>query len=384
MSAAPPAWPLTGSLTWGLFRRLSETPGAPGDEGAIRDLIARAIHPHVDELRIDRMGNLIALKRGTGASKLRVAVTAHMDEVALFVTSIDQDGFLHVLNSGGVNTRTLLGTTVQVGADRLPGVIGLRPVHLAEGAAESEEVPKTKDLVIDIGAADQAAAKAKVKIGDRAVFQTSLGFLGLARAMEDQAPLPASGRVKGKAFDDRLGCVSLIGLLVGVGETISPLPFDLYGVFTVQEEIGLRGAYAAGHHLAPDVVLVLEGTVCDDLPGRPGEERPSPTTRLGNGPALTQRDRSAIVHPGLLQHLIRTAVSHSIPYQFKQPAVGGTDAAGYGRYRPVPIAIISTPCRYIHGPVAVAELSDLHHGLALLRAALPGIDKLINQENALK
>lgn len=411
MSTAPPTWPLTGSLTWGLLRRLSETPGAPGDEGAVRDLIARFLHPHVDDLRIDRMGNLIALKRGTGASKLRVVVTAHMDEVALYVAAIDQDGFLHVLNSGGVNTRTLLGTTVQVGPDRLPGVIGLRPVHLAEGASESEEVPKTKDLVVDIGAADQAAAKAKVKIGDRAVFQTSLGFLGWERAMEDQAPLPASGRIKGKAFDDRLGCLSLIGLLAGKGEATlraepqdealraeplglsrgtkpqdetSPLPFDLYGVFTVQEEIGSRGAYAAGHHLAPDVVLVLEGTVCDDLPGPPGGERPSPTTRLGNGPALTQRDRSVIVHPQLLQHLIRTAVSHDIPYQFKQPAVGGTDAAGYGHYRAVPIAIISTPCRYIHGPAAVAELSDLHQGLALLRAALPGIDDLINQEKAPK
>lgn len=370
-------------LLQGLLRQLSETPGAPGDEGAIRNLIARAIHPFVDALSIDRMGNLIALKRGAGGSNLRVAATAHMDEVALFINAIDKDGFLHVLNSGGVNPRTMLGTAVQVGPDRLPGVIGLRPVHLA-GSDDSTSVPKISDLVIDIGAADQAAAKAAVKIGQRAVFRTSFGFLGPARRVEDAAPLPNQGRIKGKAFDDRLGCITLIGLLTGAGEATSPLPFDLYGVFTVQEEIGLRGAYGAGHHLTPDVVFVLEGTVCDDLPGPPNAERPAPTTRLGNGPALTQRDRTAIVHPRLLQHVIRTAVAHDIPYQFKQPAVGGTDAAGFGHHRAVPIAILSTPCRYIHGPVAVAELSDLHHGLALLSAALPGISDLFDQKEIAK
>lgn len=365
-------------LSQGLLLRLSETPGAPGDEGPVRDLIARAIRPHVDELSIDRMGNLIALKRGTGESALRVAATAHMDEVALFITGIDKGGFLQVLDSGGVNTRTLLGTTVQVGPDRLPGVIGLRPVHF--GAPDDfKVVPRTKDLVIDIGASDEGAAKAAVKIGQRAVFRTAFGFLGPARAVEDGAPLPEFGRIKGKAFDDRLGCLTLIGLLAAARQR-----FDLYGVFTVQEEIGLRGAYGVGHHLAPDVVLVLEGTVCDDLPGPVDADRPPPTTRLGNGPALTQRDRSAIVHLRLLQHLIRTAADHGLPYQFKQPAVGGTDAAGYGHHRAVPIAIVSTPCRYIHGPVAVAELSDLHNGLALLRAALPGIDGLFKQKDAVK
>ncbi|MBX7234597.1 MAG: M20/M25/M40 family metallo-hydrolase [Caldilineales bacterium] len=365
------------TLTVGLLRRLSETPGAPGDEGAVRDLIAGVLHPLVDELSLDRMGNLIALKRGTGGSRLRVAATAHMDEVAFLVNAIDDDGFLHVLESGGVNPRTLLGSSVQVGPKQLPGVIGLRPIHFG-GGDDDRTVPKTSDLVIDIGAGDQAAARAEVKIGQRAVFRTAFGFLGPAQAVADDAPLPGRGRVKGKAFDDRLGCLTLIGLLAAERQ-----PFDFFGIFTVQEEIGLRGAYGAGHHLAPDVVLVLEGTVCDDLPGPLNADRPPPTTRLGHGPALTQRDRSAIAHPRLLQHLIRTAADHGLPYQFKQPAVGGTDAAGYGRHRPVPIAIVSTPCRYIHGPAAVAELSDLHNGLALLRAALPGIDGLFDQKETI-
>lgn len=366
------------ALTLGLLRNLSETPGAPGDEGPVRDLIARAIRSHVDEMRIDRMGNLIALKRGTGISALKVAAAAHMDEVALFVNEVDKDGFLHFLDSGGVNTRTLLGTNVQVGPNQLPGVIGLRPVHFAD-QADYSSVPRSKDLVIDIGASDQAAANAVVKVGQRAVFLTRFGFLGPARKVEDDAPLPDRGRIKGKAFDDRLGCITLIGLLAGERQ-----PFDLYGVFTVQEEIGMRGAFGAGYDLAPDVVLVLEGTVCDDVPGLLNADRPPPTTRLGNGPALTQRDRSAIVHPRLLQHLIRTAAEHGIPYQFKQPAVGGTDAAGFGHRRAIPVAIVSTPCRYIHGPVAVAELSDLRNGLALLAAALPGIGKLFEQKETVK
>ncbi|HEY52000.1 MAG TPA: M42 family metallopeptidase [Caldilineae bacterium] len=357
-------------LTQDLFRRLTETPGGPGDEGAVRDLIAGAIHPHVDELSIDRMGNLIALKRGTGDSDLRVAVAAHMDEVVLFVTQIDKDGLLHVARSGGVNARTLLGKTVQVGPDRLPGVISIRPPHMRKSADEAETVPDIDDLVIDIGAADDKAAKAKVKIGQRIAFQTPFRLLSVEAEFDPEAPLPAQGRISGKAFDDRIGCAALIELLGG-----EAYPFDLYGVFTVQEEIGLRGALAAGYHLQPDVVIILEGTVCADLPGPPGEPQ-YPTTRLGAGPALTQRDRSLVVHPPMLQHLLRTAEANGIPYQFKHPNIGGTDGAGFAFLRGIPVGIVSTPCRYIHSPVAIADLSDFHNVVALVRASLPGLDNV--------
>ena len=357
-------------LTQDLFRQLTETPGGPGDEGAVRDLIARAIHPHVDELSIDRMGSLIALKRGTGGSDLRVAVAAHMDEVVLFVTQIDKEGLLHVARSGGVNARTLLGKTVQVGPERLHGVISIRPPHMRKSADDYDTVPDIDDLVIDIGAADEKTAKAKVKIGQRIAFQTPLRLLGVEAEFDPEASLPAQGRISGKAFDDRIGCAALIELLGG-----EAYPFDLYGVFTVQEEIGLRGALASGHHLQPDVVIILEGTVCADLPGPPGEPQ-YPTTRLGAGPALTQRDRSLVVHPPMLQHLLRTAEANGIPYQFKHPNIGGTDAAGFAFLRGIPVGIVSTPCRYIHSPVAVADLSDFHNVIALVRASLPGLENV--------
>jgi len=362
-------------LTQELLRRLTETPGGPGDEGAIRDLIARVVNPHVDELRIDRLGNMIALKKGSGESDLRVAVVAHMDEVVLFVTQIGKDGMLHVAPSGGVNARTLLGKVVQVGPDRLPGVISIRPPHMRSSNDDYEQVPSVTDLVVDIGASDESNAKAKVKIGQRIAFQTPFRFLGVINEYEPTAPIPARGRISAKALDDRIGCAALIELLGGEAP-----PFDLFGVFTVQEEIGVRGALGAGFHLKPDVVIILEGTVCADLPGPPGEKQ-YPTTRMGDGPALTQRDRSYVAHPLLLQHLQRTAQTNDIPYQFKHPNIGGTDARGFTFLHGIPAGIVSTPCRYIHGPVAVADLEDYHNVVALVQACLPGLDELFATQN---
>jgi len=137
----------------------------------------------------------------------------------------------------------------------------------------------------------------------------------------------------------------------------------------------VRGALAAGYHLKPDVVIILEGTVCADLPGPPGEKQ-YPTTRMGDGPALTQRDRSYVAHPPLLQHLLRTAQANDIPYQFKHPNIGGTDARGFTFLHGIPAGIVSTPCRYIHGPVAVADLEDFHSVVALVRASLPGLEDI--------
>ncbi len=357
-------------LTIDLMRRLTETPGGPGDEAAVREIIARAIHPFVDELTVDNMGNLIALKRARTPSDTTVVVAAHMDEVAFMITRIDSDGFLHVAPSGGVNPRTLLGKRVQVGPDRLPGVIAARPPHLVDNREEASRVPKIRDLVIDIGAKDEKEAKSKVKRGQYVVFDTRFRLLDVD-ASDPDAPLPQEGRISGKAFDDRLGCAALMELLAG-----DPFTVDVIGVFTVQEEIGLRGARVAGGHLTPDYVFVLEGTVCPDLPGPPDQTPTPPTTRLGHGPAITQMDRSYITPPRLLQHILRTAQRHTIPYQFKHPNAGGTDAAGFVRDRGIPAGIISTPCRYIHGPVAIADLRDFWGGIALTRAVIDAIHEL--------
>ena len=360
-------------LTVDLLKQLGETPGGPGDEGAVRDIIARAVYPHVDELTIDNMGNLIAIKRGTNASPRQVALAAHMDEVAFMITKIDDDGLLHVAASGGINRRTVLGKRVTVGPERLSGVIANRPPHFVDDPDEYNKPPKLRDLVIDIGAKNGDEAKSKVKRGQYAVFYTPFRFMGADEQPAGHQPLPRSGRISGKAFDDRLGCATLIELL---GD--EPFPFDLVGVFTVQEEIGLRGALAAGSRLKPDVAIILESTVCPDLPGRWGQRHTPPTTRLGHGPAITSVDRSHIVPARLLQHLLRTAQAHDIPFQFKHPNVGGTDAAGFARYLGTPAAIIATPARYIHSPIAIADLADFWHGVDLVKASLQSMEQLFS------
>jgi endoglucanase len=214
-----------------------------------------------------------------------------------------------------------------------------------------------------------------VKLGHRIALKTPFRFMGIDNQYVPHAPLPAQGRISAKALDDRIGCAALIELLGG-----EILPCDLYGVFTVQEELGVRGALAAGFHLQPDTVIILEGTVCDDLPGKRGEKR-YPATRLGDGPALTQRDRSYVAHPQLLQHMLRTAQASDIPYQFKHPNIGGTDARGFTFLLGMPAGIVSTPCRYIHGPIAIAELSDYHNAVALVRACLPGLPGIFSANN---
>ncbi|RME84140.1 MAG: M42 family peptidase [Caldilineae bacterium] len=363
-------------LTQGFLKQLTELPGAPGDEGPVRDFLARTIRPLVDDLWVDHIGNLFALRRGTDLEPRRVAVLAHMDEVALFVTEIDDQGFLKVAASGGVNPRTLLGKVVQVGPEHLPGIILVPPDHFNRDPEVYRKVPEIDALVVDIGATDKENARARVKVGHRILFQTPFRLMGVDTTLHADAPLPIQGRISGKAFDDRLGCATLVALLEQ-----APYPFDLLAVFTTQEEVGLRGALVAGIKAQADAAFVLEGTVCDDLPGPPGEKR-FPTTRLGNGPTLTQRDRSWIVHPPLLRHLLRTAQKHNIPYQFKHPNVGGTDASGFARYQGVPVAIVSTPCRYIHGPVSVADLSDFHNGIRLLSAAFADLPSLLAGETS--
>ena len=347
-----------------LLKELSDLPGASGDEGKVRDHIAKALKGYVDSLKVDALGNLIAFRKGTGSDGRKLAILAHMDEVGLIVTGADDQGYLKFDSLGGVDSHVLIAKRVKVGTDGLPGVIGYKPIHL-QTQEERDKRIEMKDLRVDIGAKDEKEALAKAPLGTAIHFDTEAHFIGEAPQLPKGGSLPASGRFLGKALDDRVGCMALIAVLRG-----PRMPYDLYGVFTILEEEGLRGARAAAWGVEPDAALVLESTVADDLPR---EEDLSPTTRLGGGPAITIMDRRTIADPRLTSYLLAQADEAGIPIQVKQPLVGGTDAGAVQLSRGgIPVAILAVPSRYIHSPVSVIEMEDVNNLLKLLEKALPG------------
>ena len=337
-----------------LLQRLSDARGLSGNEGAVRDILREVTQDRVDEQKVDALGNLICTKRAArpGSSFPRtVMLAAHMDEVGLMVTGINSDGTLRIGQVGGLDDRILLSKQVLVGEAAVPGVIGYRPIHLI-GRDERSKAPDMSHAAIDIGATSQAAAERLVKIGDYVSFRTAFETL-------DDDGLRT---VKGKALDDRAGCAALVEILA------DDYAFDVYGVFTAQEEVGLRGARVAAHRLAPDLAIVLEGTVCDDLPK---DVDATPVTALGQGPAITVMDRSFIADPRLVRLLTATAEREGIPYQYKRAAAGGTDAGAiHVSGKGVPSVTVAMPVRYIHAPVSMLSRNDFDHTVQLVRAAL--------------
>jgi tetrahedral aminopeptidase len=322
----------------------------------IRDLIAE----HVDEWWADAMGNLIALKRGVGTVTRRVLVDAHMDEVGLLVTDIESNGTLQFEAVGGFDDRTLLGKVVQVGAKKVTGVIGARPIHLLKGN-QRDTVVKRDAMRIDIGAKNKDDASGKVKVGDLATFVTTYQEIGPTAV--------------GKAFDNRAGCAALIELL-----RHEPYPFDLYAAFTVQEEVGLRGARVAAYAVKPDLALILECTPAYDLPN---EQDISPNVALGKGPAIYVMDSGTLQDPRLVSHITRTAAEHNIPFQIRQPGGGGTNTAVIQRaHMAIPAATIAVPGRYAHGPAMMIHLDDYANVVKLTDATLRNLpEALFSQKN---
>ena len=331
-----------------LLQKLTEAVGVSGEEKEIRRLIRDLIADHVDEWHADALGNLIAVKKGTGADPLRVMVDAHMDEVGLMIIDIESDGTLRFEKVGGIDDRTLLGKVVQVGPKKITGVIGGRPIHLSS-PAERTTVVRHKDMRIDIGAKKKEDATAKVSIGDRAAFATRYEELGPTAI--------------GKAFDNRAACAALIELLRG-----ERYPFDLIAVFTVQEEVGLRGARVASHAVKPDMALVLECTPAYDLPKKADI---SSNVMLGKGPSIYVMDAQTIQHPKFVAHIMQIAAANNLPYQIRQPGGGGTDS---GAIQPVhggiPVATIAVPGRYAHTPNMMINLDDYANVVKLADATL--------------
>jgi putative aminopeptidase FrvX len=338
-----------------LLEKLSNAFGPSGSEDEVRRLLARAVHDKVDDLQTDALGNLIAFKQGTGPEpRMKVMVDAHTDEVGLMITRIEKNGLLGFRAIGGVDARLLMAKGVIVGEKRLPGVIIAPPIHLTK-AEQRSKVLAMEQLVIDIGASSEDEAKKLVKLGEVVIFDTKFEVL-------DEGGLRT---VKGKAFDDRMGCAVAAALAEG------EYAVDLYLSFSTQEEVGLRGARVAAYRIEPDLGFALEGTICDDMPKK---EDVSPTTELGKGPAISVMDRTFVADQRLVRLLVDQAEANGIPYQFKQPGTGGTDAGAIHLSKAgVPTVAVSVPSRYIHSPVSIASLNDFENTVALMKAALSAL-----------
>ncbi len=335
-----------------ILQQLSEAYGPSGDEGPVRELIAEEVRPHVEVLKVDSMGNLIAAK-GLASSRPPVMVCAHMDEVALMVSWIEENGLLRFKKVGGIDDRILLSRAVKVGRKGVHGVIGAKPIHL-QRPAERKSVVQSTDMFIDIGATDRSEAEKVVEPGDYALFDTRFEVTG-------------DGMLKGKALDDRVGCAILCEVLKG------DYSFPLYAVFTVQEELGLRGATVAAYSISPALGLVLEGTTCADIPGT---EEPRWATRLGGGPALSVMDRASIANKDMLRRLREVAEREKIPYQFRRTTASGNDAGPVSLTREgVPTATVSVPCRYIHSAASMASRSDFENTVNLVSAFLADLSQ---------
>ncbi len=317
--------------------------GVSGAEDEVRNYILERVLPYADEIQTDAMGNLMVFKKGNVCPERRVMLAAHMDEVGLIITEISEDGYLKFSTVGGIDRRVLLGKRVFVGDARIPGVIGCKAVHLLT-AEEKKSVPALKEMFIDIGMAGKAEAEKSVSPGDAVSFEDTIVYFG-------------DGFIKAKAIDDRAGCAVMIELME------STLPCDCWFAFTVQEEVGCRGALAASRSIAPDICLVLEGTTAADIPGVAGAER---ICRLGNGVVIPFMDNGTIYDRSLYQLLGALADENDIPWQTKTRIAGGTDASAIQRSGTgARVAAVSVPIRNIHTPSCVAKLADCEDQLKL-------------------
>lgn len=330
-----------------LLEELTNTNGVSGDEGAIRAIIRKQVAPYADEIKTDAMGNLLVIKHASQPPALRVMMDAHMDEVGFMIVEEEGDGLFVFEKVGNCDERQLLSKAVLVGHDNLPGVIGCKPIHLAEEDEISSPVPLSA-MRIDLG----PAAKGKAKRGDFATYATRF--------------LRSGDAIFAKALDDRMGCATLIELLKHV-----PPQIEFLAAFSVQEEIGLRGARVAAYDFQPDLAIAIDSTPAVDMPRPDGRENTQYNCKLGAGPAIYLADAGTLSDPRLVNFLTRVAEENHLNFQFRQPGGGGTDAGAlHLTGKGCPVVSVSIPGRYAHTAVMMSSLRDWQNALQLLQYAL--------------
>lgn len=330
-----------------LLKKLTEASGVSGHEREVRNIIIDEIKDYVDDLKVDKLGNLIVFKKGKENPK-KLMITAHMDEVGLMVIDIDDKGYIKFTTVGGIDKRILISKPVLIGDKKVPGVIGSKPMHLQK-KEERDRAIEIDSLYIDIGVDSKEEALKFVNIGDYISFDSKYTEFG-------------DNLIKAKALDNRVGCSLLIELIKEIEDV------SFYGVFTVMEEIGLKGAGPAAYNVDPDICIVLEGTLCYDVPQIDTHLIP---TRLDNGPAISLIDRTTIFNKTLREKIAEIARSNGIPYQYRKSSMGGNDSGKIHVTKEGSItATISVPCRNIHSPTSVMSKKDYENTLRLLKAIL--------------
>lgn len=325
-----------------LLQQLCECKGISGNEEEVRDFIVTQITPYADHITIDAMGNVIAEKKGANRAKTKLMLNAHMDEVGLIVTHIDSDGYLKFATVGGIDKRVLCGRSVTVG-NGVPGVIGVKPIHLLKQEEKGKAVP-IHDMYLDIGAENREEAERVVHLGDTVCLDSVFHV--------------QNGMIRGRALDDRVGCAILIDMLQ------SDLLYDMTFVFCVQEEVGTRGSRTAAYGVQPQAALVVETTTAADIAGVPKEKH---VCNLGKGAVISFMDKGTVYDRDYYTLALQTAEDLQLPYQVKQAVAGGNDAGAIHVTRGgVRTIAVSLACRYLHAAMGQIAQEDFHSAEKLI------------------
>jgi endoglucanase len=322
--------------------------GVSGHEQEIRKALMEAAKPLCDSVTLDRMGNVVAFKKGKKKTAPHILLAAHMDEVGFIVTSATEEGLLRIQPAGGVDPRVVISKRVLVGDKAIPGVIGAMAIHL-QTPEDRQRVLQYDSIYVDVGAKNKEDALGDCPMGSYITFDTAYTPFG-------------DGMICARALDDRVGCLTLLRVL---NDTY---PGDVTCLFTSEEEVGCRGATGGGFAAAPDMAIILEGTTCNDLGDVPEVMQ---VCRVGDGVAVSFMDNASIVNRPLFNALLRTAKENKIAHQVKRSVSGGNDSGPIHKTRAgVATCVLSVPCRYIHSPSSVIKESDVDSQYELAHAFL--------------
>jgi endoglucanase len=345
------------SINISLLKQVCETPGAPGYEQRIRQVILDEVRPMVDELRVDNMGNVFALKKGTASDPKTAMAAAHMDEIGFIVTHIDDNGFLRFHTLGGFDPKTLTAQRVIVhGKKDLIGVMGTKPIHVMS-QEERQKLPKITDYWIDMGLSKEEVEK-YIEVGNPITRERELIEMGDC--------------VNCKSIDNRVSVFILIETLREL--QAENIPYDFYGVFTVQEEVGIRGANVAAHQINPDFGLGIDTTIAYDVPGAQPHEK---VTQLGKGTAIKVLDAMTICDYRMVAYMKNKANEGNIKWQPEVLTAGGTDTAGLQRMgkNGAISGAVSIPTRHLHQVIEMAHKDDIRSSIELLKTCVKWMDQ---------